>query len=59
MKWLFGTSVVVGLATLAFGLILVFTGSRTTESPEDARKLASALVTDGDGISEGIQVHGD
>ena len=59
MKWIFGTSAVVGVATIALGILLVFSGAPTTESPDDTRKLASALVTGGDGTSEGIQVHGD
>ena len=59
MKWIFGTSAVVGVATLALGLILVSTGSPATGNPDDTRNLASTLVTDGDGTSEGIQVHGD
>ena len=58
-KWILGTSAVVGVATLALGLMLVFSGSPATESPDDTRELVSALVTDGDGTSEGIQVHGD
>ena len=59
IKWIFGTSAVVGMATIALGILLVFSGSSATENPDDTRKLASALVTDGDGTSEGIQVHGD
>jgi hypothetical protein len=59
MKWIFGTSAVIGLAILTLGLTLVFTGSPASESPDDTRELASALVTDGNGMSEGIQVHGD
>ncbi len=59
MKWIIGTSAVIGLAILTLGLTLVFTGSLATENRDDTRELASALVTDGNGMSEGIQVHGD
>ena len=59
MKWIFGTTVVGGMAALALGFMLVFTGSSATDRPDDTRKLAAALVTDGNGMSEGIQVHGD
>lgn len=59
MKWIFGTSAVVGVVTLALGFMLVFTGSPATENPDDTRKLASALVTDENGTSEDIQVHGN
>jgi hypothetical protein len=59
MKWIIGTSAVIGLAILALGLTLVFKGSLGTENPDDTTKLASALITRGNGTSEGIQIHGD
>jgi len=58
MKWIIGTLTVAVVAALAIGLSLFWTGSESTPV-SDAEVLASVTTTEGNGLSEGVTIHGD